>query len=265
MTVTAVTSPSPFTPDDYVPGGASFRAGSNKAVAAAVDLRETGTTEVAGADDFFGKDGLSFADLIDVINPLQHLPVIGQIYRAATGDAIAPAAQVAGSGLYGGIAGLFIGAGSAFFEEATGGDVERTLAGLFGNAGASAAGDAVTLVEAAPAGTTNAPGIVSTGSTDAAAVKAALAEGENARAALPAQANAPMASAGMPQMSPQAFQALMTSIGAVPQQAAAPAAGQAAGADVAPGADNRAAALELHDMLQGRAHLQGLALPPVRR
>ena len=49
-------------------------------------------------------------------------------------------------------------------------------------------------------------------------VKAAFADGDAARAALPAQAGAPMAAAGAPQLSPQAFQALMTSIGAVPQQ-----------------------------------------------
>lgn len=44
----------------------------------------------------------SFGDLVDVLNPLQHIPVIGTLYRAATGDEIKPASQVAGDILFGG-------------------------------------------------------------------------------------------------------------------------------------------------------------------
>ena len=46
------------------------------------------------------------ADLIDVINPLLHIPVISSIYRAITGDEISPAARLAGGALFGGPAGL---------------------------------------------------------------------------------------------------------------------------------------------------------------
>lgn len=51
--------------------------------------------------------GLSFGDLVDTLNPLQHIPVVSEIYRGLTGDDISPAARVAGGGLYGGPIGLF--------------------------------------------------------------------------------------------------------------------------------------------------------------
>ena len=51
-----------------------------------------------------GTPGL--ADLVDVINPLQHIPVISSIYRAITGDEISPAARLAGGALFGGPVGL---------------------------------------------------------------------------------------------------------------------------------------------------------------
>jgi len=54
----------------------------------------------------FGDDGLTFGDLIDVVNPLQHLPVVGNVYRWLTGDDLSPAARVAGGALYGGPIGL---------------------------------------------------------------------------------------------------------------------------------------------------------------
>jgi hypothetical protein len=50
----------------------------------------------------FGKDGLTFGDLVDVINPLQHIPVVGALYRKLTGDTIDPAIKVAGGALFGG-------------------------------------------------------------------------------------------------------------------------------------------------------------------
>ncbi len=75
------------------------------------------------ADGFWGRDGLTFGDLIDLINPLQHIPVVGAIYRAATGDDLAPGARVLGGALYGGVAGLAGGVVNAIVAEFTGGDV----------------------------------------------------------------------------------------------------------------------------------------------
>lgn len=43
----------------------------------------------------------SFADLIDVLNPLQHIPGVAELYRTVTGDQISEGARYAGNALYG--------------------------------------------------------------------------------------------------------------------------------------------------------------------
>jgi hypothetical protein len=48
----------------------------------------------------------SFDVLLDIINPLQHLPVIGSVYRALTGDSLSDAGRLVGDTLYGGPLGL---------------------------------------------------------------------------------------------------------------------------------------------------------------
>ena len=45
----------------------------------------------------------SFHNLLSIINPLQHLPVIGTLYRALTGDSIGTPEKIAGDTLYGGV------------------------------------------------------------------------------------------------------------------------------------------------------------------
>lgn len=55
-----------------------------------------------GVSALFGDDGLSFRDLLDVINPLQHIPVVGNLYRRMTGDVLDPAMRLAGGALFGG-------------------------------------------------------------------------------------------------------------------------------------------------------------------
>ena len=62
------------------------------------------------------------SDIVDVINPLQHIPFVSEIYRAATGDTISTGAQIVGGGLFGGIAGAAISAVSAAVEGMAGGE-----------------------------------------------------------------------------------------------------------------------------------------------
>lgn len=59
-------------------------------------------------------DDFSFGDLVDLLNPLQHIPVVGAIYRELTGDEIKPEVQVAGSVLFG------VATGSVLLSAATG-------------------------------------------------------------------------------------------------------------------------------------------------
>lgn len=56
------------------------------------------------------KGGFSFGDFIDMINPLHHIPVVGQVYRAVTGDQISDSARIAGGGLFAGPLGIGIAA-----------------------------------------------------------------------------------------------------------------------------------------------------------
>lgn len=100
-------------------------------------------TAVAG-DGFWGNDAFTFDDVIDLINPLQHLPILSSIYRGVTSDEISNGAQIAGGSLFGGPIGMFSTAVSVMFEEAPGGDVIDQVAPLFdgdrddGGAGAPA-------------------------------------------------------------------------------------------------------------------------------
>ncbi len=84
---------------------------------------------------FFGSDGLTFGDILDIVNPLQHIPIISTLYRAITGDEISPAARLAGGTLYGGPIGFAVATANAFVEAATGEDIGETMfTAFFGDA-----------------------------------------------------------------------------------------------------------------------------------
>jgi len=78
---------------------------------------ETNTSSVHAWDD---KDGPSFSDVLDVINPLQHIPIINTIYRHLTGDNEGAVADVAGGTLYGGFIGLGLAAAGLTIEDSVG-------------------------------------------------------------------------------------------------------------------------------------------------
>lgn len=82
-----------------------------------------------------GREGLpetgemegSFWDLLDVVNPLQHIPVVGTLYRAITGDTIKAPARIVGGALFGGPIGAMASIANAIYEEASGRDVGATV------------------------------------------------------------------------------------------------------------------------------------------
>ena len=79
----------------------------------------------------------SFGDLIDIVNPLQHIPVVGTLYRAITGDTIKTPEKIAGDTLYGGVWGFVSSVADAAFQSVTGKNVGDTiLAFLTGDDGA---------------------------------------------------------------------------------------------------------------------------------
>lgn len=83
--------------------------------------------------DFLEKveENMTFSDFIDVINPLQHIPIFSTIYRLITGDEISLGARLAGGALYGGALGVAAASLIAAFEEVTGETIEQQVAGLF--------------------------------------------------------------------------------------------------------------------------------------
>jgi hypothetical protein len=75
--------------------------------------------------------GFSLHDLLSIVNPLQHLPVIGTLYRALTGDTIGVPEKIAGDALYGGLWGAVSSVADAAFEAVTGKDIGDTVLAFF--------------------------------------------------------------------------------------------------------------------------------------
>lgn len=73
-------------------------------------------------------EGPSFAEFLDIINPLHHIPVVSTIYRAITGDEIGAGPRFIGGMLFGGPVGALAAGVTALFEEASGGDLGQHLA-----------------------------------------------------------------------------------------------------------------------------------------
>lgn len=69
----------------------------------------------------------AFHDLLDVVNPLQHLPVVGTLYRAITGDHMGTVEKIAGDTLYGGLWGAVGSIADTAFEAVTGKDFGSTM------------------------------------------------------------------------------------------------------------------------------------------
>jgi hypothetical protein len=69
--------------------------------------------------------------LWDVVNPLQHLPIIGTIYRAVTGEKLDAVEKIAGDTLYGGLWGAVSSVADVAFEGLTGKSFEDTALALF--------------------------------------------------------------------------------------------------------------------------------------
>jgi hypothetical protein len=85
--------------------------------------------------------GPSFKDILDIINPLQHIPVISTIYQDLTGDKPGAAAQMAGAALYGGpigVIGAFI---NTAIENRTGESVGQYVVSAVENLFSGSSGD----------------------------------------------------------------------------------------------------------------------------
>lgn len=127
-------------PDYVAPNNfASTQAQAQTEDAGGVDSRrytkfDRSATEAGATTDF------SFSDFLDMINPLEHIPVVSSIYREITGETINPVSRVVGNIIYGGPMGIASGvlaaaggAAEATFEQSTGKDsIGNVIAALFG-------------------------------------------------------------------------------------------------------------------------------------
>lgn len=82
------------------------------------NIKDVTHTQPTRHDDTF-----SVWDLVDMVNPLQHIPVVNMIYRALTGDDIKPIGQIVGGAIYGGPAGAGMSLVNVAIEHETGKDL----------------------------------------------------------------------------------------------------------------------------------------------
>tara|TARA_R110000868_G_scaffold121270_2_gene321723 strand:- start:3655 stop:4545 length:891 start_codon:yes stop_codon:yes gene_type:complete len=168
-------------------------------------------------------DKVSFADLIDTVNPLQHIPLVSTLYRDVTGDKISAQARMAGGALYGGPIGFVTSMVDSAINAVTGNDLGgHVFATLFGTDEAPETTDKTTklassLSSANPPQVSGADASLITGSLAAAPAPAlpASAQGLPERLSASAQAAALPKSATppkpLPELSPEAFGALLNS------------------------------------------------------
>jgi hypothetical protein len=84
------------------------------AMAYAPQLRSQGTVS---------PETFNFGDVVDIINPLHHVPIVGMVYRGITDDQIGPTAQIVGGALFGGPVGAVTGTVNAVTKIQTGKDM----------------------------------------------------------------------------------------------------------------------------------------------
>ncbi len=91
---------------------------------------------------FLGADGkFGFDDFLDIINPLQHIPLLNIAYRELTGDTIDGAAELLGALPFGPLSVVSNVTDIAFRSETGAGLAENGLAMLFGTGKATPAGE----------------------------------------------------------------------------------------------------------------------------
>lgn len=77
------------------------------------------------------EESFGFGDLLDMVNPLQHIPVLNSLYREMTGDAIRPSSRIIGGALFGGPLGAAGSLINVVVEEETGKDITGNAIAYF--------------------------------------------------------------------------------------------------------------------------------------
>lgn len=232
MQTAAITAPLPAAPyqepthrfgralDDRLPATGMHPAGLHAAESAVEGSPITTASTVAATEAATDEDGFSFDDLLDIVNPLQHLPVVSTVYREITGDEIRPESRVLGGGLFGGILGaaasLVDVAVESFSGDSMGGHV---MTALFGDDEAEPSADERSIQTAArDAATTPMPVPAALPPVPAALPAATKPAARSAAPQTQLQAHSitsdPASEPPLPSLSSSAFDALLQSFGA---------------------------------------------------
>lgn len=98
------------------------------------ERRQSAPSTTTADASFLGEDGLTFRDVFDTINPLEHIPLVSDLFDSATGHTPCVAAKLAGGALLGGPIGFLAALGNVIFQQETGhGTVGAVLAAVTGS------------------------------------------------------------------------------------------------------------------------------------
>lgn len=234
MQTAAITAPLPAAPyqepthrfgralDDRLPATGMHPAGIDATQGPSDGAPITTASTVPALEGATDEDGFSFDDLLDIVNPLQHLPVVSTVYREITGDEIRPESRVLGGGLFGGVLGaaasLVDVAVESFSGDSMGGHV---MTALFGDDEAEPSADEKSIQTAArDAATTPLPVPAALPPVPAAPPATAKPAARSATPQTQPQPQAhsitsdPASEPPLPSLSSSAFDALLQSFGA---------------------------------------------------
>ena len=117
MMVIEIQSGSQWAPKKNPEGYKPKAADEKSAISQKLETKKTSGFEL------FGADGFTTSDAIDIVNPLQHLPVIGSLYREFTGDSLDPFSRIVGNTLFFGPIGAAFSSVNVAVEMMTGKDM----------------------------------------------------------------------------------------------------------------------------------------------
>lgn len=76
------------------------------------------------------QEPFGFGDLIDIVNPLHHIPLVGSLYRHVSGDDIRSSSKIFGGAVFGGAIGAASGLVNLIVEEETGRDIAGNMVAM---------------------------------------------------------------------------------------------------------------------------------------
>ena len=111
------------------------------------------TTNQGNVHAFAEGDEPTVWDLLDFVNPLQHIPVVNLIYRELTGDKIGALPQIVGGALLGGPVGALSAIVNVAVQETTGKDIGGQVMAMLSGEEEAPTTDKTKLADSAPPNT----------------------------------------------------------------------------------------------------------------